>query len=49
MWEVCGPGCPSPVIVIHELSVRSLMARYSLSSSCPAVWGDGKAGPCLGR
>jgi len=37
-----------PIVVIHELSVSSLMARYSLSSSCPAVLGDGKAGLCLG-
>jgi hypothetical protein len=37
-----------PVVFIDELSVSSLMARYSLSSSCPAVWGDGEAGLCLG-
>jgi hypothetical protein len=39
--------CSTPVVVIHERSAGSLMARYSLSSSCQAVW-DSKVGRCLG-
>jgi hypothetical protein len=42
----CCPCCAAPIVAIHELCARSLMALHSLSSSYPAVWeASGRALP----